>query len=60
MIAVGDKTWIVYHAWPPDAVGSARPGRQIWLDPVDWTDNGPAVNGPNPDPQTRPTIPTGG
>lgn len=60
VITTGDKTWIVYHAWPPDAIGSARPGRQIWLDPLDWTPDGPVVDGPNPDPQARPGIPSGG
>lgn len=48
------QTWIVYHAWPPDAVGFVTPGRQVWLDPVDWSPNGPAVTGPNPDPQPVP------
>jgi beta-xylosidase len=27
------KTWIIYHAWPPDTVGFVTPGRQLWLDP---------------------------
>ena len=30
------STWLLYHAWPPDAVGSVTPGRQLWLDRVDW------------------------
>lgn len=49
-----DQTWILYHAWPPDAVGFVTPGRQLWLDPVQWTADGPVVDGPNPDPQSRP------
>ena len=26
IFAVGDQRWMVYHAWPPDAVGSVVPG----------------------------------
>ncbi len=48
------QTWIMYHAWPPNAVGFVTPGRQLWLDPVQWTAGEPAVDGPNPDPQARP------
>jgi beta-xylosidase len=39
-------TWIVYHAWPPDAVGSVLPGRLMWIDPVEWVDGKPVVRGP--------------
>ena len=28
------RVWMAYHAWPPDAVGSAIPGRQLWLSEV--------------------------
>lgn len=28
------KVWMVYHAWPPDSVGSAVPGRTLWLSEV--------------------------
>lgn len=51
---LGGQAWIIYHAWPPDAVGFVTPGRQLWLDPVQWTDGKPVVDGPNPDPQPRP------
>ena len=47
-------TWLLYHAWPPDAVGSVDPGRQLWLDRVDWVDGKPVVKGPSSDPQPRP------
>ena len=43
--AAGD-TWIVYHAWPPDAVGSVLPGRMLWIDRVSWEDGKPVVAGP--------------
>ncbi|MEU4622059.1 glycoside hydrolase family 43 protein [Actinoplanes sp. NPDC023801] len=39
-------TWLLYHAWSPDAIGSTVPGRQLWLDRVDWVDDGPVVRGP--------------
>ncbi len=28
------QVWMVYHAWPPDAVGSVIPGRLMWLSRV--------------------------
>ena len=51
--AAGD-TWIVYHAWPPDAVGSVLPGRVLWLDRVEWKDGKPDVVGPTCGPQPAP------
>ncbi len=60
LLTLGSRTWIVYHAWPPDAIGSARPGRQVWLDPVEWTAQGPTVEGPNAEPQSRPDVSAGG
>jgi beta-xylosidase len=47
-------TWLLYHAWPPDAVGSVTPGRQLWLDRVDWADGKPIVHGPTAEPQPVP------
>ncbi|GAA0817118.1 glycoside hydrolase family 43 protein [Spirilliplanes yamanashiensis] len=47
-------TWLLYHAWAPGAVGSVTPGRQLWLDRVDWTDGRPVVRGPTADPQPAP------
>lgn len=40
------STWMLYHAWPPDAVGSVAPGRQLWVDRVTWEDGRPVVHGP--------------
>lgn len=37
------STWYVHHAWPPDAVGDPVPGRQMWLTPLTWTDDGAPV-----------------
>ena len=46
--------WLLYHAWPPDAIGSEDPGRTMWLDRVEWTDGKPVVRGPTADPQPAP------
>ncbi|MFG1946588.1 glycoside hydrolase family 43 protein [Nonomuraea sp. NPDC048826] len=48
------QTWLLYHAWPPDAIGSVEPGRRLWLDRVDWEDGKPIVRGPTASPQPRP------
>lgn len=40
------ETWVAYHAWPPDAVGSEFPGRVLWLDPLAWERGKPEVEGP--------------
>jgi beta-xylosidase len=40
------QTWIVYHAWPPDKIGSVTPGRQLWIDRLEWKDGKPVVHGP--------------
>jgi beta-xylosidase len=51
--ADGD-TWILYHAWPPDAVGSVLPGRLLWIDRIVWKDGAPDVLGPTCGPQEAP------
>ncbi|WP_083459850.1 glycoside hydrolase family 43 protein [Jiangella muralis] len=40
------RTWMVHHAWPPDSVGSALPGRTMWLTEVTWEDGVPVLDGP--------------
>ena len=47
-------TWIVYHAWPPDAVGSVFPGRLVWIDRIVWSGGEPTVRGPTCRPQPLP------
>ncbi|WP_147916039.1 glycoside hydrolase family 43 protein [Ruania zhangjianzhongii] len=48
-------TWYVHHSWPPDAVGSAVPGRQMWLTPLTWTEDGtPVLAEPAHDVETQP------
>ena len=34
------KVWMIYHAWPPDAVGSAVPGRTMWVSEVTFAADG--------------------
>jgi beta-xylosidase len=48
------RTWLLYHAWKPDAVGSTEPGRQLWLDRLDWVGGLPVVRGPTGGPQPTP------
>ena len=48
------QTWLLYHAWRPDAVGSTDPGRQLWLDRVDWIGGHPVARGPTGTPQPTP------
>jgi beta-xylosidase len=48
------ESWLLYHAWPPDAIGSVSPGRRLWLDRVDWVDGKPVVKGPTAGPQPLP------
>jgi beta-xylosidase len=48
------RTWILYHAWPPGAVGSEDPGRLLWVDRLDWVDGRPVVHGPEAKPQPTP------
>jgi beta-xylosidase len=49
------RTELLYHAWPPDAIGSTSPGRQLWLEPITWTGDVPSVHaseaGSQPAPQ---------
>ncbi|MFD2351678.1 hypothetical protein ACFSTC_23885 [Nonomuraea ferruginea] len=54
MTTPGGQTWLLYHAWPPGAIGSVEPGRRLWLDRVDWEDGKPIVRGPTATPQPHP------
>lgn len=47
-------TWLLYHAWPPEAIGSTSPGRQLWLDRLEWQGDRPVVRGPTADAQPAP------
>ncbi|MGK5679291.1 glycoside hydrolase family 43 protein [Actinoplanes sp. URMC 104] len=50
----GGESWMLYHAWPPSAIGSVAPGRQLWLDRVEWVDGRPVVKGPTVQAQAAP------
>jgi beta-xylosidase len=50
------QTWLLYHAWPPDAIGSASPGRQLWLEPLTWHGDVPTVHPSEPGPQPAPRV----
>lgn len=47
-IKVGSQWWYVYHAWQPGHVNE-DPGRQVWLSPLDFTDDAPVIAGPTKD-----------
>jgi beta-xylosidase len=48
------RTWLVYHAWPPGKIGAVTPGRQLWIDRLDWRGGKPVVKGPTCKPQPAP------
>jgi beta-xylosidase len=48
------QDWLVYHAWPPDAVGSVIPGRTMWLSEVQITADEVSVTPPPTDYPSRP------
>lgn len=50
------STWLIYHAWQPEAIGSTYPGRQLWLDPLRWKGSAPTVSGPTAGPQADPMV----
>lgn len=56
VFTVGKQTWIIYHAWPPDGIGFVVPGRQVWLDRVEWGADGPTVSGPTAAAQELPRL----
>ena len=49
------KVWMLYHAWPPDAVGTEMPGRNLWLSEVTFAADGSVtVTPPTVEYPTRP------
>jgi beta-xylosidase len=50
------ESWMLYHAWEPTAVGEDPPGRYLWLDRVEWVDDGPVMRGPISAPQPVPRV----
>ena len=54
VITVGDRHWLVFHAWPPDAVGSVIPGRTMWLSEISISADEISVTPPTTDYPIRP------
>jgi beta-xylosidase len=52
-------TWMLYHAWPWSAIGAAEPGRQLWLDKVEWINGRPTISRPTAEPQPAPRSTSG-
>jgi beta-xylosidase len=48
------RWWMLYHAWPPDTIGSSSPGRQLWLEPMTWQGDRPSVHASQHGPQAAP------
>ena len=40
LVRKSGKVWMAYHAWPPDAVGTEMPGRNLWLSEVTFAADG--------------------
>ena len=55
LIRKAGKVWMLYHAGPPDAVGTEMPGRNLWLSEVTFAPDGSVtVTPPTVDYPTRP------
>ncbi|MDQ1731541.1 MAG: alpha-L-arabinofuranosidase [Pseudonocardiales bacterium] len=42
----GGRTVMFFHAWPPNAIGSQSPGRQLWWEQLDWKAGKPSMTPP--------------
>lgn len=57
VVTMPDGTsWMFYHAWPPDAIGSQSPGRLLWLEPLTWHGDVPVVHPSDPSAQPVPRV----
>jgi beta-xylosidase len=45
VIEFDGRTWIAYHAWPPDFFASSDV-RSLWISELTWQDGRPVVDGP--------------
>jgi hypothetical protein len=55
LVRKSGKVWMLYHAWPPDAVGTEMPGRNLWLSEVTFAADGSVtVTPPTVEYPTRP------
>lgn len=46
---------MLYHAWPAASIGADLPGRVLWLDPIQWRNGVPNVDGPDAAPSEHRT-----
>jgi len=56
LLLPGGRSYLLYHAWPPEAVGSQSPGRQLWLEPLTWRGDVPVVHASQATPQPAPKL----
>jgi len=56
LVRPGGRAYLLYHAWPPAAVGSSSPGRQLWLEPLTWRGDVPVVHPSQATPQPTPKL----
>jgi beta-xylosidase len=57
VLQLSNGTWqLLYHAWPPDAIGSQSPGRQLWLEPLTWQGDVPSVHPSDASYQPAPSV----
>lgn len=45
VVELDGRTWIVYHAWPPDFFATSD-ARTMWVSELTWQDRRPAADGP--------------
>jgi beta-xylosidase len=54
IVAFGDQTWILYHAWEVVPGEGITQRRLLYIDRLDWKDGKPLVRGPTTRPQPQP------
>ncbi len=59
LVLPNGDTWLIYHAWKPDGIGSTYPGRELWLDRLNWKGTVPQPIVPDADPQPDPVTTKG-
>jgi beta-xylosidase len=50
------ETWLIYHVWQVTDGGTLTSTRQMWMDRLVWTEDGPVVEGPTREAQPVPVI----
>lgn len=56
VIAVGNQTWMLYHAWNVNADGTQGDSRYLYLDRITWQNDKPQVQGPTTSPEPIPHV----